>query len=136
MKNHEVMDTKCLVINVPLSYIFFFPVNTRHRFNVDTTSFQRRYDIVWCRTTSCDIVRRHIDVEVTLCVWRVVLFGKFIYKDENESYPTATRNIRFTNKITACQKLVLKLFLLMLVVNWLVLCLAKGFCYKFFEIYL
>ena len=127
------MDTKRLVINVPLSYTFFFPVNTRRRFNVDTTSFQRQYDVVCC-TTSCDIVRRCIDVEVTLCVCRVVLFGKLIYKDENESCPTATRNIRFTNKITACQKL--KLFLLMLVVNWLVPCLAKGFCYKFFEIYL
>ena len=134
MKNHEVMDMKRVVINVPFSYTFFFPVNTRRRFNVDTTSFQCQYDFVWCRTTLCDIVRRRINVEATLCVCRVALFGKFIYKDENESYPMATRNIRFTNKITACQKLVLKLFLLMLVVNWLVLCLAKGFCYKFFEI--
>ena len=47
------LKSECLILEI---YSKYNPVNARRRFNVDTTSY--------------DVVRRLIDVETTLCVYR------------------------------------------------------------------
>ena len=47
------LKSECLILEI---YSKYNPVNTRRRFNVDTTSY--------------DVVRRLIDVETTSCVYR------------------------------------------------------------------